>query len=67
MRSVRIGPLFAVFVLFFGLALFEAIEGHHWLTVSLFAALAFLFLRGEVRARRRNRENAAFVSQDTKE
>lgn len=59
MRSVRVGPLFAIFALFFGLALLEAIAGHHWLTVTLFAALAFLFLRGEARARRRDKQNAS--------
>jgi len=59
MRSVRVGPLFAIFVLFFGLALIEAIQGHHWLTVALFATLALLFIRREARARRRERENAA--------
>jgi hypothetical protein len=59
MRNVRLGPTFAVFVLFFGLALIEAIEGHHWLTVVLFVTLALLFLRSEARARRRERKNAA--------
>jgi hypothetical protein len=57
MRGLRLGPHFTVFVLFFGLALIEAIEGRRWSLAALFAALALLSLRADVRARRDDRQN----------
>jgi hypothetical protein len=35
---------FAVFVLFFGVALIEAVQQHNWAEASLFAGLGVLFL-----------------------
>jgi len=59
MRGLRLGPHFTVFVLFFGLALIEAIEGHRWLFAALFAALALLSLRADAGPRRRDGRNTA--------
>lgn len=39
----------AVFVLFFGIALIEAIQQHNWLEAILFGALGVLFLLADVR------------------
>ena len=45
------GPNFAVFVLFFGVALIEAARHGDWLIVAVFVALGILFLRSEVAPR----------------
>jgi membrane-associated PAP2 superfamily phosphatase len=42
---------FAVFILFFGVALIEAIQKHDWLEASLFLALGVLFLVSDTRRR----------------
>ena len=42
---------FAVFVLFFGLALIEAVRDRDWLKASIFAALGLLSLRVDLRER----------------
>jgi hypothetical protein len=44
MRNLRFGTNFAIFILFFGLAAFEAIRTQAWLWVAVYAALAALFL-----------------------
>lgn len=36
-----------VFILFFGIALFEAIQGNNWLGAILFLALGILSLRAD--------------------
>lgn len=38
---------FAVFVIFFGIALIEAIQKSNWLEAALFAALGVLSLRAD--------------------
>lgn len=45
MRSIRLGPEFAVFALFFGIALIEALRHGEWILVALFTALGALFVR----------------------
>jgi hypothetical protein len=40
---------FAIFVLFFGLALIEALQQHHWLEAALFVSLGALFLWSDAR------------------
>jgi len=40
---------FAVFVLFFGIALIEALQKHNWLEAMLFVALGVLSLRADFR------------------
>lgn len=42
---------FAVFVLFFGIALIEAVQKHNWLEASLFGGLGLLFLWTDARRR----------------
>lgn len=44
MKNLKFGANFAVFILFFGLATFEAIRTQAWLWVALYAAVAALFL-----------------------
>lgn len=39
---------FAVFVLFFGLALVEALKNGNWLEAALFAGLGILSLRADI-------------------
>jgi len=41
---MKLGKNFAVFVLFFGIALLEAAQSHNWLLASLFALLGLVFL-----------------------
>lgn len=44
MKGFKLGANFAIFILFFGLAAFEAIRTQAWLWVALYAAVAALFL-----------------------
>lgn len=41
---IKLGKNFAVFVLFFALALIEAAQSQNWLKVIIFAALGFVSL-----------------------
>jgi hypothetical protein len=47
----KIGANFAIFVIFFGIALIEAIQKHNWLEAVLFAALGVMFLIADKRRR----------------
>lgn len=40
---------FAIFVLFFGIALIEAVQKKNWLEAALFAALGVLSLRIDIK------------------
>lgn len=44
MKKLSFGTNFAVFVIFFGIALIEALEEQHWLEALLFAALGIISL-----------------------
>ena len=44
MKNLKFGANFAVFILFFGLAAFEAVRTQAWLWVALYVAVAALFL-----------------------
>lgn len=44
MKNIKFGAGFTVFVLFFGVALLEAIKYQHWLSVALWASGAIVFL-----------------------
>jgi phosphatidylserine synthase len=52
MRKFNAGPLFAVFVLFFGVSLVEAIAKADWKMALVFLVLAFMFLAADGRAHR---------------
>jgi hypothetical protein len=47
MRKLHVGENIAVFILFFGLALMEAMQHGRWLLVVLWLALAAVFLRAD--------------------
>ena len=47
MRKLKVGENLTVFILFFGLALIEAMQNGRWLLVVLFLALAAVFLRAD--------------------
>jgi|GEM_PF-550404 hypothetical protein len=42
---LKIGANFAIFIIFFGIALNEAIQKNNWLEALLFSALGIMFLR----------------------
>jgi hypothetical protein len=46
MNKIKFSNL-AVFLLFFGIALIEAVQKHNWLEAGLFAALGVLALRAD--------------------
>ena len=52
MRKLNAGPLFAVFVLFFGVSLVEAIAQADWKMALVFFVLAFMFLAADGRTHR---------------
>lgn len=44
MKNLKFGTSFAVFIIFFGVALLDAVQTQDWLRVAVFAALATLSL-----------------------
>ena len=44
MVKIKFGTNFAVFVLFFGVAVIEAIQTKNWLKVGFWVAIALVFL-----------------------
>jgi hypothetical protein len=44
MKDFKIGTNFAVFVLFFGIALIEAFQKQNWLEAVLFVLLGIVFI-----------------------
>ena len=46
MRRLHVGSHFTVFLLFFGLALIEALQSANWLVVLFWVAIAMVFLWG---------------------
>jgi hypothetical protein len=47
MRRLHVGSNVTVFLLFFGLALMEAMLAKHWLLVLFWLAIGFVFLLGD--------------------
>lgn len=44
-KKLRVGTNFAIFILFFGLALIKSIKNNSWIEASIFFILGLLFLR----------------------
>jgi hypothetical protein len=44
MRKIKLGTNFTIFLLFFGLALLEALQTRDWIRAAFWLALAFVFL-----------------------
>lgn len=44
MRKIKLGTNFAVFLLFFGVAVVEAIQSRNWLKCLLWLAIGVVFL-----------------------
>jgi len=44
MKGIKFGTNFAVFVLFFGVAMLEAFQTRNWLKVMFWVAIALVFL-----------------------
>jgi hypothetical protein len=44
MKKLKVGANFAIFIIFFGIALIEAIQKNNWLEALLFVALGLMFL-----------------------
>jgi len=51
MTNIKFSNL-AVFVLFFGIALLEAVQKGNWLEAALFTAVGLLFLRADFRGKK---------------
>lgn len=49
MGNLRIGANVTVFLIFFGIALLDAIVSRHWIGVFLWVAFGALFLRADNR------------------
>jgi hypothetical protein len=45
--SVRVGSNVTVFLLFFGIALLDAIQSHAWVRAVLWVAIGLVFLRAD--------------------
>jgi hypothetical protein len=49
MKNIKLGANFAIFVLFFGLALIEAVKKQNWPEAAIFVLLGLMFLRADVK------------------
>jgi hypothetical protein len=47
MNKLRLGTNFAVFLLFFGVAAFEAFQKHNWLNAIFWLAIGFVFFAAD--------------------
>ncbi len=47
MKHPKLGTNFAVFIIFFGIALIEAFQKQNWLEAALFVLLGLLFVRAD--------------------
>jgi hypothetical protein len=47
MKNLNFSTNFAVFIIFFGIALIEALQKNNWIEAILFAALGVLSLRAD--------------------
>ena len=57
MRKLRMGTNITVFLLFFGVALLNALRGGHWLRAAFWLVLGLVFLLGD--SMRQPREDSA--------
>ena len=53
MRKLNLGTNFAVFVLFFGVALLEAFQTRNWVKAGFWAAIGIVFLVADNFSRRK--------------
>ena len=53
MRGIRLGTNFAIFVLFFGVALLEAFQTGNWIKAVLWVAIGLVFLVADNFSRRK--------------
>jgi hypothetical protein len=53
MKKLRIGVNFTVFLLFFGVALLEALQAQNWLKSAFWVAIGTVFLLGDQLRNRR--------------
>ena len=44
MKKIKLGANFAVFLLFFGLAVLEAVQTRNWIKVAFWVAIGSVFL-----------------------
>jgi hypothetical protein len=44
MKRMKLGPNFAVFVLFFGIATLEAFQTRNWIKAAIWLAISIVFL-----------------------
>lgn len=47
MKNLRLGPNVTVFLLFFGVALLEAIQSGNWIKMVFWLAIGTVFLRAD--------------------
>ena len=52
MKKINIGASFAVFLLFFGVALLEAFQTQNWLKAAFWLVIGFMFLVADNRRQR---------------
>jgi hypothetical protein len=52
MRRIRLGANVAVFLLFFGVSLLDALHAHAWLRIVFWLAIGVVFLRADHPGRR---------------
>lgn len=55
MKNLRLGANISVFLLFFGVALLEAVQTRNWLKAAFWVAIGIVFLIGD---QRRNRQSS---------
>ena len=55
MRRIRLGANVAVFLLFFGVSLLDALHAHAWLRIVFWLAIGVVFLRADHPRRRLSR------------
>jgi len=53
MKSPGLGANVTVFLLFFGVALLDALRSQEWLRAAFWVAIGLVFLRGDTLLRRR--------------
>jgi hypothetical protein len=49
MKETKFGTSLAIFILFFGLAMAEAVEKHNWIKAVLFLLLGIVSFRADTR------------------
>ena len=47
MKKIKLGSGFAIFLIFFGIALLEAFKAHNWLLAAFWLGIGMLFLVGD--------------------